>query len=697
MSAGLGGLPARRPDQRITGTSRAGVGPAPSNIGFFREVIISGPTGLLLVYSPTVGPGNLIAAIAGANGNAPPSGNPFVQGLGTYNEPADVATVLNGGNIAWYYDVAGGRQYAFTAPQQLAPPAVAPALRLGVGTGLMLGSNGSQADSIIFVVPSGDVSGATDASNLVNALSLTSRVFLIGGTYHVNSTITVPPGGVLTSVSRTHAVLNFVGTGDCIRMSGTGSSSPIAGELKLTVDGSGAGPGSAGFHLGDMFQLEIDIGARNFTGAGSIGVWFDNQQNFTEQITGKVYATNCASHVVFDNSTGTSLSAAATGSFDRAILDVYVDTDGQGDAVRLQNGAFIIDGRVGIYGNMSGGSAQYACLTITGSNAGGSSLISQSTITIGVELIAGGIAPYTINFGTAGQNVITDCNGLMDFAAHAAFASANNFLKSFQFDGPVYGDPDLQRSTSLGRQPFNDPALGNGGLINTRFTGLTRTASQAADTTDMKLEGFNPDNWRDVTVMNPSDFSMTFDIPANSEVADGTDDVIQPNTAATFHWDVDEGRWFRVCGTPSRVTQFTSADIPITTVTLTTNPIVSGPVQAATYRIHGIIHCTQGAVGVSQNFAFAGPGISLNRMSLNFQQIGLAGVVGGTWSWETGALGGAIASPVFIPAATFDLIFDGLITFSAAGAFTVQAAEGTTGDSFTVNAASFMDLEPVPG
>lgn len=84
-----------RRDQQLQPISRAGVGPAPTNIGVFaRVVIIAGPAGGLFVYSPTVGKGHLIMSVAAANGTDP-YGNKFYAGLATYAPSGGNSLVIN--------------------------------------------------------------------------------------------------------------------------------------------------------------------------------------------------------------------------------------------------------------------------------------------------------------------------------------------------------------------------------------------------------------------------------------------------------------------------------------------------------------------------------------------------------------------------------------------------------------------------
>src|ERR1019366_5215139 len=107
--------------------------------------------------------------------------------------------------------------------------------------------------------------------------------------------------------------------------------------------------GSSGFHIGDIYNLEFNVGVRHFQGAGSKGAWLDNQYatNGAEMMTGKIWAENNATNVVFDNSAG-----VVSGSFDRACLDIFLDCKAAGNGVRLDNGAYIKNGALSIRGNI---------------------------------------------------------------------------------------------------------------------------------------------------------------------------------------------------------------------------------------------------------------------------------------------------------------------------------------------------------
>ena len=143
-------------------------------------------------------------------------------------------------------------------------------------------------------------------------------------------------------------IVSFNGTGDCFRIydSSTYSSRTkfAGGIVGITIDGSNAGAGSAGLHVGDLLQYEVDLTVQSFTGTGSIGVHFDNNYYWAEQLFGRIYAQDCASHVVFDWTSGTSTTSS--GSFERCDLDIYIDQwDASFDGVVFRNGAFVTTAR----------------------------------------------------------------------------------------------------------------------------------------------------------------------------------------------------------------------------------------------------------------------------------------------------------------------------------------------------------------
>src|SRR5215469_4041731 len=290
------------------------------------------------------------------------------------------------------------------------------------GQGGFPGAIGAAAG--LLIKPSGDTGGTTDTTNITSALALLNgpgAVYLAPGAVYItaNKIVTTLSPRYICGSGQWATIVNGVGTGDVFRMYNNFGSTYLpggGGVIGLTMDGTSMGAGSSGLHWGDIYNFTLDVGFQNFTGAGSKGMWADNQYLFAEQARGRVWTHKCSTAAVFDNSA--NLSGLATGSFDRAVLDIFLDQKGAGNGVIFTNGAFMEGQRLGIYGNTDYGAALYYVLTLTGSNAGGFSRIGATgagsggggVLNIDVECNATtGTQPGTINFATGGSNTISDC------------------------------------------------------------------------------------------------------------------------------------------------------------------------------------------------------------------------------------------------------------------------------------------------
>jgi len=114
---------------------------APPNT--FRRVVIIGAGGLLLVYSPTAGLGNLIASIAGAPGTDT-YGNAYVEGITSYEAPGvGVAAGLASGELILYSGPVSG---AGPWVQQFAASVVSSQVQLNTANNpLSINSGGAPA------------------------------------------------------------------------------------------------------------------------------------------------------------------------------------------------------------------------------------------------------------------------------------------------------------------------------------------------------------------------------------------------------------------------------------------------------------------------------------------------------------------------------------------------------------------------
>jgi hypothetical protein len=304
-----------------------------------------------------------------------------------------------------------------------------------------------------------DPTGASDSAGAFNdAVTAVANagggvVYIPAGGYKVESTVTctaVPVYFVGDGAWAT--IISFYGTGDCFRVYDSSTYSTRTkfggGIVGITIDGSNAGAGSTGLHVGDLLQYEVDLTVQSFRAAGSIGVHFDNNYYWAEQLFGRIYAQDCASHVVFDWTSGTSTTSS--GSFERCDLDIYIDQwNASFDGVVFQNGAFITDGSMKIRGNFGSSKTALtsAALRLTGNQTAngysGYSGIVNSHVDIGVECGSGAFTPQTIVFG-ASKNTISGCYGALQFgAAGNTFTTSNNVNNVWNFIGQTNGDSTL--------------------------------------------------------------------------------------------------------------------------------------------------------------------------------------------------------------------------------------------------------------
>jgi hypothetical protein len=417
--------------------------------------------------------------------------------------------------------------------------------------------------SVIDIIPSGDQTGAKDAAAInaaVAALPATGGVVTLApsGTWYVKCGIVIiNRSGVYINAPGVY--IKAVGSGDMIRMY---DSTNLVGRLiwgggilgMPVIDGTLTTGISCAFHGGDITQLAVFLQASNFTagayaaGNSSKGAWLDNQWFWTEQAYGRIVARSCATGVQFDNSTGTSLSAAATGSFERMSIDVFVDQQGVGDGVVFNNGAFAIGYYLGLWGNFKWASTAtaFTALRMIGQNSNNASYLGSGGADGGkglfINLEVDGTAttqPTTIQFSGSPFTYVNS-SGNMYFSG---FANSNNSGGHFQCLGPVQGD-----STLTGMQGLQNPsitfAISTGSTIQNQWYGFIRMTVAAASTGVIMAAGSfdgQPVTLRNVSAAN----SVTFAAAGTSLMAQGVLEVIAPLTDATYHWDAAASLWYR--------------------------------------------------------------------------------------------------------------------------------------------------------
>jgi hypothetical protein len=323
---------------------------------------------------------------------------------------------------------------------------------MGAASNVLNAANAGGAD------PTGVADSAAAWQAGLNALPSSGGALIVPpGTYKLSTTVTstLIPTYILCPAGKWATTVNFTGTGDCIRMYNTvnGGGNLYGGGIKgLTIDGTGAGAGSAGLHIGDMDTFELDCAVQNFSGAGSIGVHFDNTIWFTEETRGYLWLHNNTQHLVFDVSGATT----SQNSFDYTDLDVEILAVGNQDGVVFQNGALMVHGRLTVKANFQSSVSVMtnAVLRITGTvpaghtQAGQFSAITGSRLDVQAEAPANTHTPQTIAFGTPGSNVIRGCLGVLDFAGGTGTFTPTNWSATANsggifYSGMIRGDVNL--------------------------------------------------------------------------------------------------------------------------------------------------------------------------------------------------------------------------------------------------------------
>jgi hypothetical protein len=335
------------------------------------------------------------------------------------------------------------------------------------GTGAAVLGSASPAAAATAVTPDwvnvltwgADPTGTADSTSAITTSisklpSAGGVIYFPAGTYKISTTITcekVPT--YFVGDGPWASTIAFYGSQDCFHIfdpTTYSTRTKYAGGFRgITIDGSHTTGAATALHIGDLLQYDLDVAVQNFTKSGSMGVHLDNAYYWTEQLHGRIYAQNCASHVVFD-ATGTANTAS--GSFERCDLDIYIDQeDANFDGVVFQNGAFTGNGSLRIRGNFAGTSAAVssAVLRLTGSRPSsytynGPSGIVNGLIDVGVECGSGSYTPKTIIFGSA-ANSISSCYGALNFGIGGdnKFSESNNAGNLFNFQGLTVGDASL--------------------------------------------------------------------------------------------------------------------------------------------------------------------------------------------------------------------------------------------------------------
>jgi hypothetical protein len=115
-----------------------------------------------------------------------------------------------------------------------------------------------------------------------------------------------------------------------------------------------------------------------------------------------------------------------------------------------------------------------------------------------------------------------------------------------------------------------------------------------------------------------------------------------------------------------------------------------------TWQILGRVSYQAGASAGTVKLTFAASGgLAVSSMWVNTKYYAVNLGVQSVIPLALTNLAGTAESATMTDGDYYTVDFDGIITVSAAGALTVNVAEGTSGDTFTVQALSYARIEPV--
>lgn len=228
----------------------------------------------------------------------------------------------------------------------------------------MSSSGRTTQPSILYYVGAATGVAATDTANwtsAINKANLSSTGAIVqanSGTYQINAplpTITSPSVSIAGEGSGA-TTLNFTGSGDCFRIQESSFNVGVqGGELRgLTVLGNSSA-NSNGVHIGDIIGFGFyDVVVRNFTGAASSGILFENATNWTERTTLiRTTIDNCTNSFRF------IMSGSGAQSFGYTrFLDCRLNINTNQVGFQLENSASLYSSEIVVMANMFGTGAK---------------------------------------------------------------------------------------------------------------------------------------------------------------------------------------------------------------------------------------------------------------------------------------------------------------------------------------------------
>ena len=261
---------------------------------------------------------------------------------------------------------------------------------------------------------------------------------------------------------------------------------------EFTLDGSLAGNGAVGLHLGDCEggYIDPDTMVQHFNGTSSVGISLDNAVSWTESWKGGADTWDNTTHVLFTNTTGN----AGEGSHGYCRLTFKIYMLGNQIGVSFFESGYSGSLTVGM--NSAGTSA--ANTGIMFKFAGGSTI---HNCHIDIQSESNSISPGGGTHYAQSMNFATATDGIFDSYGTIVFngAAISNYPTEgiFQFDGQVVGDFNLNpiasyagmgQGSSSYTAPFttiNAKRMGTKGAVSGQATATVNISLSSGDIFDI--------------------------------------------------------------------------------------------------------------------------------------------------------------------------------------------------------------------
>lgn len=341
----------------------------------------------------------------------------------------------------------------------------------------------------------------------------------------------IAPGGSASTL------IKHTGNGACLPVRTNPVTVQQAGQFGgFTIDGTDADPGSVGVHTGDIIGAHWnDLVVRNYTAAGSTGMWFENRDLFTERnLLTRVWLDNNNTSLRLSHSAGGGPNGGNSFGYNR-FLDLRINVNSGQTAFVTEDDVVVYSGVLVLVCNVDG--------TGTVFDIRDTSQLNGIVFAVGAEQTGGSggvgrkVSPTAFVFGygiTRFENGLTDqlivpipgrtfADGSFNSTDVMTSASGANFLPS-DYQRPITnanvpGGTTVAQWLSFTQVRMSAAATGTAGGQTVVLGAVTAPRRSPA--------------WR---VMNPDAVVVGFDSPPDGQLADwiGTGAAVNVHPAAVI-------------------------------------------------------------------------------------------------------------------------------------------------------------------